>query len=75
MRAFLGALTAGGTMMDTFAQFGYTALNRAGYNGETDCVRVLLNAGADLDIQDQVRRRSPRVSLQFIVVCLCVSGV
>lgn len=51
-----GAPAAGGTMTGTFAQFGYTALNRAGYNGEADCVRVLLNAGADVDVKDQVRR-------------------
>jgi hypothetical protein len=32
-----------------------TALIRAAAQGETECVRVLLEAGADKDAQDKVR--------------------
>ncbi len=34
---------------------GYTALICAGYNGQTVCVRLLLDAGADTEAKDRVR--------------------
>ncbi len=39
----------------TRAQSGYTALIRATENGHVDCVRLLLDAGADKNAKDVVR--------------------
>ncbi len=46
-------LTARGTCM--LSQDGYTPLIRAAWKGNTDCVRLLLEAGADKDTVDAVR--------------------
>ena len=40
------------------SQFGWTALIWAAANGHVDCVRLLIDAGADTDASDNVRRRS-----------------
>ncbi len=36
-------------------QNGYTALIRAAANGHVDCVRVLLEGGANMEARDHVR--------------------
>ena len=41
--------------MAAAAQDGWTALIRAGYNGHADCVRLLLDAGADKNAKANVR--------------------
>jgi hypothetical protein len=43
------------TAHDNFAQGGWTALIRAARFGHTDCVRLLLDAGADKEAKDHVR--------------------
>ena len=40
------------------SQSGYTALIEAASRGHADCVRMLVDAGADKDARDNVRRRS-----------------
>ncbi len=35
-------------------QRGYTGLHRAALNGHTDCLRLLMEAGANKDASDQV---------------------
>ena len=42
-------------MYDIYVQDGYTALMRACINDKVDVVKVLLQAGANMDIQDKVR--------------------
>jgi hypothetical protein len=39
----------------TYAQYGYTVLIRAAENGHADCLRMLLDAGADTEAKDEVR--------------------
>jgi hypothetical protein len=39
------------------SQSGWTALINAGYMGRADCVRLLIDAGADKDARNNVRRR------------------
>ena len=46
----------GGTLMRT--QDGRTALICAALKGHTDCVRLLLDAGADTNATDRVRARA-----------------
>jgi hypothetical protein len=41
------------------SQGGNTALIRSTYWGQADCVRLLIDAGTDKEVRDQVRRRSP----------------
>ncbi len=43
----------------TRAQFGSTALIRAAAKGRMACVRVLLDAGANKNVRDEVRRAGP----------------
>ena len=38
------------------AQLGYTALIHAAEMGHTDCVRLLLEAGANKEVTDSVRQ-------------------
>ncbi len=40
------------------SQSGRTALMRAASRGRADCVRLLIDAGADKDAKNRVRRRS-----------------
>ncbi len=40
------------------SQSGCTALAYAAKTGHADCVRLLIDAGADKDIKNDVRRRS-----------------
>ncbi len=56
---------------DAFAhmQDGYTALIRAALKGHTDCVRLLVEAGADKNTFDAVRKTW--LSLSECVVGLC----
>ena len=42
------------------SQSGWTALIRAAENGHADCARLLLDAGADAKVKDNVRRRLQR---------------
>ena len=44
-------------------QFGWTVLMRAAANGQVDCARMLLDAGANKDATSNVRRRSLRLLL------------
>ena len=37
------------------SQWGETALSKAAESGHTDCVRLLLDAGADRDTKNEVR--------------------
>ena len=56
-------------------QMGYTPLMCAAREGHTDCVRLLLDAGADKEAQDYVRasRSAAWVLLRvWIVVMKCV---
>ena len=39
-----------------FTQFGSTALFTAVVNGQADCLRLLIDSGADKDATDNVRR-------------------
>ena len=48
-------------------QSGSTALHRAANNGRTECVSLLLRAGADLDIRNNV---SNRCDLRVCTDCL-----
>ena len=41
-----------------YTQNGFTALILAAASGHVDCVRLLIDAGADKDAMDDVRRRS-----------------
>ncbi len=53
----------GGWGFSSFAlqsQHGRTALNVAAYFGRTECVRLLLEAGADKDATDDVRDMTDR---------------
>ncbi len=43
------------------AQIGSTALIFAAHNGRADCVRLLLDAGADKDAKDKVRVNPPHL--------------
>ena len=46
----------GGGSFGKFAQNGgHTALIWAGFNGHADCLRLLLDAGADKEVTDWVR--------------------
>jgi hypothetical protein len=40
------------------SQGGYSALIFSAANGHTDCVRLLIDAGADTEARNNVRRRS-----------------
>ena len=42
---------------------------QAAYNGKADIVRLLLAAGADVDVKDIV---SKRISICLAHVCICV---
>ena len=42
-------------MLEFDSQDGWTALIWAAWNGHTECVRLLIDAGADKDAKDQVR--------------------
>jgi hypothetical protein len=42
-----------------YAQFKFTALFLAAENGQADCVRLLLDAGAKKEAEDKVRRVDP----------------
>ena len=44
-----------GTLTHTLSQGGWTALMRAAIEGHADCVRLLLDAGADMDAKHNVR--------------------
>ncbi len=44
-----------GTLTHTLSQGGWTALMRAAIEGHADCVRLLLDAGADKDARHNVR--------------------
>jgi ankyrin repeat protein len=46
-------LCNGGGKLDS--QRGYTALICAAENGHADCVRLLIDAGADMDARNNVR--------------------
>jgi ankyrin repeat protein len=41
--------------MNLRAQEGWTTLSLASLNGQTDCVRLLLESGADKDAKNNVR--------------------
>jgi ankyrin repeat protein len=41
------------------AQYGYTALIRAAWAGRANCVRLLLDAGADKEAKNEVRSVRP----------------
>jgi ankyrin repeat protein len=45
-------------MLEFDAQNGDTALMRANAWGRAECARLLIDAGADKDAKDDVRRRS-----------------
>ena len=49
----------------TRAQNGNTALLIAGYLGRTDCVQLLLDAGADKEAKDEVRCRSAASAVEY----------
>jgi hypothetical protein len=56
-------------------QGGWTALIWAAWNGRADCVRLLIDAGADMETKNHVRRRLSRLLVLFLfpystVVCL-----
>ena len=55
LRAMAAALLCGGGESDS--QNGWTALMRAAEHGRADCVRLLIDSGADKDAKDNVRRR------------------
>ncbi len=55
---FRGGNVGGGIFGHTLAQNGYTALISAAFEGRADCVRRLLDAGANKNVQDSVRGRS-----------------
>jgi hypothetical protein len=40
------------------SQYEMTALMRAAENGHADCLRLLIDAGADKEARNNVRRRS-----------------
>jgi ankyrin repeat protein len=42
---------------------GDTALSRAAQHGHADCVRLLLDGGADTDTANKVRQVGPRLGL------------
>jgi ankyrin repeat protein len=50
-------------MLEFDLQSGRTALIIAVMHGHADCVRLLIDAGADKDAKDMVRRRS--------LICCC----
>ena len=58
----------GGDMWHTRAQGRWTALIYAAAEGHADCVRLLLDAGADKDAKDQVRA-SGRVVWRWACCC------
>jgi hypothetical protein len=43
---------------ESVSQYGYTALMYAAVRGHADCLRLLIDAGADKDTKSNVRRRS-----------------
>ena len=43
------------SVVSSHAQFGFTALIGAAGGGHSDCVRLLLDAGADKNATDEVR--------------------
>jgi hypothetical protein len=47
-------------------QGGWTALIRAAVNGQADCARLLIDAGADKEAKTNVRRASVLISLLFL---------
>ena len=57
------------TLGENTAQKGGTALIRAAAEGRTECVRLLVDAGADTDTQDVVR-----VGLG-VIMHLCAMGL
>jgi hypothetical protein len=57
---------------DILMQDGYTALALTSYNGHTQVVHVLLNAGASPDIQGQVKLPLCDVCMWCVCVCVCV---
>ena len=67
------------TLVDTFAaraQFGATALMRAADNGRADCMRLLLDAGADKNAKDRVRAmRCVRMDRWRVGQMLIIDGV
>ena len=48
-----------------YSQFRFTALIRAAQAGHADCVRLLLDVGADKDAKEYVRAAR-------IIVCVCI---
>ena len=59
-----------GLMKHARAQTGSTALIWAGRYGQLDCLRLLLNAGADMNAADKVRASRSTASAD-----LCLGGV
>ncbi len=49
-------IDSGGTYTLAHSQNGYTALILAAMNGCAGCARLLLDAGADKEVKDEVRR-------------------
>ena len=69
LRVFLGIRCGvagmGGDLLVTHAQYGFTALIFAARNGRTDCVRLLLDAGAEKSAMIDVRL--------YYCFCCCAS--
>jgi hypothetical protein len=55
MHSFFPLACGGGGTLIHCAQEGFTALIAAAREGHSDCVRVLLDAGADKNATDKVR--------------------
>jgi ankyrin repeat protein len=58
----------------TYAQSGRTALIWAAGQGRTTCVRLLLDAGADKNAQDQVRGRSVTFAVGLLLSIFWLYG-
>ncbi len=54
------------------AQNGWTALVYAGFRGRADCMRLLLDAGADKETKDAVRGCIAAFSSVCVCMCVCV---
>ncbi len=52
----------GGTLGTLTLQDGWTALISAAYKGHADCLRLLLDAGADMNAKNRVRAVGPALS-------------
>lgn len=51
---------------NTRAQNEWTALTFSAWNGHTECARLLLDAGADMETQDSVRIHDVALSAECV---------